>query len=238
MIARSLLFALLLPGLAHAVICKSVDEDGVVSYTDVPAGECQQPIKLPDYSRYAPRPIQTPANQASPASGSVVPFDGYSDFSIVQPSANGTVRSNEGKVAVAMSLQPALQPGHSVSLTLDGRSVAGSFDGLTIELSGVNRGTHTLSAAVADASGRTLIESGPVRFTLRQVGLKQTAGEPPTPELPTEPGYRPPENGPDYTPPATPGYAPPQPPNYNPGSPPPAATPGRTNPAFAPKFTP
>ena len=50
-------FLLFFSGLNHAVVCKTVDAEGVVGYTDVPVEECANPITLPDYSRYAPRPI-------------------------------------------------------------------------------------------------------------------------------------------------------------------------------------
>ena len=57
---RNTLFVLLLiPGLTHAVICKSVDAEGVVSYADVPAAECEKQVRLPPNSN--PLPVNAPA---------------------------------------------------------------------------------------------------------------------------------------------------------------------------------
>ncbi|MDJ0740076.1 MAG: DUF4124 domain-containing protein [Gammaproteobacteria bacterium] len=238
---KTLLLALaLLPGLAAAVICKSVDEDGVVSYTDVPAGECTNRVELPDYSRYAPRPIEQAAQQGSNATGNVVRFVRYESIAITQPKTGGTVRSNEGRVTVVIALTPALQPGHRVNLTLDGRPVRGSFDGLAIDLNGVDRGTHTLRASVIDADARVLIASTPVTFTLRKRGLTDSNPDAPPPEPPPtpDPGFPAPTTPPDYSPPPSPGFGPPDDPDFSPpGSPnftPPA------NPGFAPNgaFTP
>jgi hypothetical protein len=166
--------------MAQAVICKTVDADGVVSYADVPAAECPQKVDLPDYSRYAPRLIPEAAAEdaAAPARER---FTGYKSIDIVQPKPGGSVRNNEGKVPVSILLDPALQPGHRVGLIVDGRALSGTFDGLAIELSGVQRGTHELQAVISDASGKRLIQSSPVQFTMRQASrlepLRQEGGE-------------------------------------------------------------
>lgn len=222
---------------ASAVICKSVDADGVVSYTDLPVQECQNPVRLPDYSRYSPRPIATPASPvtASEAAG----FAGYTSLAIVAPEANGTVRSNEGRVSVGINLEPLLQQNHRIRLLLDGQAVPGDFDGPVIDLSGVERGTHSLRAQVTDATGTVLISSPSVLFTLRKRGLFD--GQPEV-TLPVEPV--PPQPGFPSDPSSNPGFgAPSNPPNYSPGTPnyTPSGggistTPGQTNPAFAPSF--
>lgn len=182
---------MLLPGLGHAVICKTVDADGVISYTDVPVEECRTPVKLPDYSRYTPRPIQQPATPPRGSKGepSEPAFAGYQSMQILQPVPDGTVRSNEGKVPVSIALEPALQEGHLVKLYIDGEPVRGSFSGVDIELSGLERGTHQLRAEVVDAGGQQLIGSTGVAFTLRKTGLFDGASGPP-PGAP--PGIRPP----------------------------------------------
>lgn len=173
---------LLIPGLAQAVVCKSVGEDGVVSYTDVPLNECEQKVDLPDYSRYSPRPIDRPAPSSNQgADAQVAPFSGYRSFRFTEPAAGGTVRSNEGQVTVVMDLEPALQNGHKIRLTLDGEAVSGTFDGLAVELSNIDRGSHSLDATVVDASGSVLVRASPVQFTLRKTGLFDRAPRPAPP---------------------------------------------------------
>ena len=238
---RSVLFALLLvPGLASAVVCKTVDADGVVSYEDLPADECPQAVKLPDYSRYAPRAIEQPRAANSSATGSAVRFERYTSMEIVQPQPDATVRSNDGKVPVSIALEPALQQGHSVKLFLDGQPISGTFDALAIELAGVERGSHSLQASVVNPSGQRMIESSPVRFTLRKMGLNDIANQPePTPRSEPPPGYvAPPKTSSGYAPPSKPDYTPPTGPGYTPQSAPTPSTPGKTNPAFAPNFNP
>ena len=227
MVKAIVLSALLLPGVAAAVICKTVEPDGTVSYADVPAAECNSPVKLPPYSRYAPRQPAAPREQTSSATGTQVSdFAGYQSARIVQPESNGTVRNNEGMVPVVMVTEPALQPGHKVEYRLDGKKIEGSFTGTSVVLNNVDRGTHTVTARIVDPTGVSLIEAPGVRFTLRRTGLNDRPAEP---SLPVEPAPdSSPGNGSAFTPPAAPGYRPPAGPA--------PATPGATNPAFAPRY--
>lgn len=228
---------LMIPGMAQAVICKSVDAEGVVSYSDVPAAECRKRVKLPPNSTYQPRQLPrtiTPKNEPAPRTVPEV-FSGYTKIGITQPEANGTVRSNEGNVAVVIELQPPLQNGHRIKLFLDGGAVSGDFDGTAIDLQGVNRGTHSLRAVVSDEKGRRLADSPSVRFTLRKVGLfdkarmKDKDPDKPKPENPIAPVPEQPIAPVPENPIAGPGDGQ--------GSLP-AVTPGQTNPAYKPNYSP
>lgn len=162
----------LLPAAAGAVICKTVDADGVVSYSEMPAAVCDNPVNLPEYSSYKPRiPQQPRETRPVPDAGSETgadAFGGYESLEITEPVQDGTVRDNSGKLTVVLALTPTLQPDHRVRLSVDGQAVSGNFDGLAIELSGVDRGVHRLQATVVDAAGRQLIQSQAVEFTMRQ----------------------------------------------------------------------
>ena len=59
--------------------------------------------------------------------------------------------------------------------------MAGSFGGQAIELSGVERGTHSLRARVVDERGKRLIETAEVQFHLRRIGLFDGASRRPPP---------------------------------------------------------
>jgi hypothetical protein len=186
MIERTLIALFLLPGLAHAVICKTVDADGVVAYNDVPAHECKTPIKLPEYSRYSPRPIQQPnAADNGVATERAAPFEGYESIRIVKPEANEKLSRSDGKVPLAIALQPVLQPGHRISVFLDDVRVPGSFSGLEIELTGVDPGLHNVRAAVFDAEGQRVIDSAAANFILRKAEAGQIDGAPRPPPRPT-----------------------------------------------------
>lgn len=171
------LIALLLPGLAQAVICKIVDPDGGVTYTDVPLAECPNRVNLPPSSTYAPRPLPTQDAAGQPTQTQTQtrqPFDGYVSMRIVQPATGAEVRSNEGKVEVGLAVEPGLQTGHLVSLVLDGKDYPGNFPATAMVLQGVERGVHSLRAKIKDANGALLIESQTVQFSLRKLGQEDT----------------------------------------------------------------
>ena len=163
---KILFVLLLLPGLAQAVICKTVGPDGVISFTDVPAAECPPGAAIPD-----------PAQRAAPAEraervetgiGGRAVFPGYRSIAIESPEDGGTVRSNEGRVPVTITLEPGLQSDHFITVYLDGKAFRGRYGSAGIELSGIDRGTHKLWVTVTDAKGQTLIESKKISFTLLQ----------------------------------------------------------------------
>lgn len=162
---RIILFALLLlPSLAQAVICKTIGEDGVASFTDVPASECPQGSRIPDYTRSAPQ-----AERASAVDTGVrarqVEFAGYESIRIVSPEDGGTVRSNDGRVPIAVGLEPGLQQSHFITAYLDGKAFRGRYGSSQITLTGVDRGTHELYVKVSDSKGKTLVKSDTISFT-------------------------------------------------------------------------
>ena len=93
----------------------------------------------------------------------------YVAVKVVTPTNDQTVHDNLGKVEVRVAVAPALQTGrgHRLQIILDDRPVAATT-GDSHVLNGVERGTHTLRAAVIDRDGRELAASEPVTFYLWQ----------------------------------------------------------------------
>ena len=171
----------LLPGLSHAVICKTVDEEGVVAYAELPADECRMRVELPEYSRYAPRPVRDrDAGGGSGAGAKQIHFSGYDELRVVKPVAAEEIRSDEGRVLLVLALEPQLRPGHRIHVYLDDALILGSFDGMEIELSGVDSGSHVVRAVVLDDSGKRMIGSEVVRFVFEESGPVESAPQPTT----------------------------------------------------------
>lgn len=213
-----LLFILMLLLPCHsalAVVCKTIDAEGHVSYSDVSVSECQNPVRLPESSTYKPR--QLPSSILPKQQADSEAFAGYTRMRIAQPETGGTVRSNEGKVAVSVELEPQLQPGHKVRLSLDGVAIQPAFTSQQASLTGIERGTHTIGAEVIAENGTRLFNASSVAFTLRKDAIKPE----PRPEPLPEPGNG---GGTSST-------------GNNAGPAGPSFTPGRTNPAFTPNFS-
>jgi methionine-rich copper-binding protein CopC len=62
-------------------------------------------------------------------------------------------------------------PGHTVILKVDGEDGEQNRtgDGLSIELSNLSRGLHTVEATVVDTQGHAVIQAGPVSFNVLRV---------------------------------------------------------------------
>ncbi|RMG34128.1 MAG: DUF4124 domain-containing protein [Gammaproteobacteria bacterium] len=172
---RVFLFAVLLlllqPG--HAVICKQVDAQGVVSYSDLPADECPQPVQLPDYSRYAPRPIvqeegKVPGLPPKPVDDGA-PFLGYERFLIDSPEDGSSVHDEGGRLDVYFKIEPDLRAGHLINLILDGRELQPPLSASSGQIGNVERGRHSLRAVIVDAQGKPLAESQLVTFFMHRM---------------------------------------------------------------------
>lgn len=152
MLKAVLIVVSLIPGLVQAVVCRTVDADGVVSYTEVPTSECKAPVRLRGYAPEAPSQVAA----------------AYQSIRIVHPEMDAQLTGQAGKVPLVLVLEPPLRPGHGIRVFLDGALVPGDFDGLAIELTGVEEGEHRVRAAVFDAQATRLIESSAVRFQLHE----------------------------------------------------------------------
>jgi len=166
-----LVISLVLP--VQGAIYKWVDEQGVVQYSDQARGGAEQ-IKLPEPSIYRPPERKTGASsarQATPyeseqplSTGAVV----YQGLNIIKPVNGGTLRSSSGQVQVLLEILPALAPGHSLKLYLDGKEVASGVTASEVMLDNVQRGAHTLYASVIDSGHQLRISSASVRFHLHR----------------------------------------------------------------------
>lgn len=160
--------------IAMAEVYKWVDEEGI-HYGDKPPSKEAKPVKLPEVSGYKPRPLPGASGKGSGDLVNADPdktFAGYQQLSITSPTNDQTLRANDGVVRVSISLVPALQEGHVLSLLLDGRPVADTGDTNRV-IENVDRGSHTLVAVVSDNQGKQLISSVQIRFFLHRASVLQ-----------------------------------------------------------------
>lgn len=163
------------PAMGHAVICQTVGDDGVVSFTNVPGSECPRGSELPEYSAPA-RAVERAQQVDTGISARQVKFPGYREIAIASPEDDGVVRNNAGSVTVQLALEPALKADHFVTAYLDGKSVQGRYGSSQVQLTGVDPGEHELRAKVSDAQGKTLIEAKTISFTLLRALPLQVRG--------------------------------------------------------------
>ncbi len=94
---------------------------------------------------------------------------GYRSIAVLLPADGETVFDNSGALVVDVAVSPALQAtsGDQVRILIDGAAVA-QEGRLSFQMSGVDRGSHTVEAQVVGKDGQVLITSAPVTFEMWQ----------------------------------------------------------------------
>lgn len=149
-------------------IVKYTLPDGRVIYSDKPPPEATSSEEV------TVEPLQTfRAPPAPPLEDSSARKDeeevGYQEFKVTSPQNDAVIRDHSGNVRVSLSLNPGLRGDHSIEVMVDGRTI-GSGKGTSITLTEVDRGTHTVQAAVKDADGKEIARSNSVIFHLKRGG--------------------------------------------------------------------
>jgi hypothetical protein len=160
-------FAACAAGTASAETYKWVDAQGQVHYSDRPPESGGVKVELlPAQTYHAPAVSKATAADTSRTTAGA---ESYSVFELASPRPGETFSNTGGTLGVQVRIEPALQPGHSLWLYLDGKRIDGlSTTGTSFELQNVWRGEHQLLAAVIDNSGKPVVTTAPVTFVMQQ----------------------------------------------------------------------
>jgi hypothetical protein len=169
---------------AYGQIYKVVDKDGNVTYTDQAPADGSPPMDLPelsvvttDYAEESTEPAAAvPAEEAEAAAEETKPLTRkelrnlYRDFRISRPAPEETFWGTENTVVMAWESSEPLQEGLTVRFNLDGAAQqAGTERMIAVTL---DRGSHTVSASIVDANGRSLMTTDTVTFYVHQQSVR------------------------------------------------------------------
>lgn len=172
---KTLAFALLATSLLASAadpVYRWVDKDGVIHYGAQPPSKDAKPVTLPEIQTYSARGANPPSTKP-PESGSPLPAAMVKQVRILSPVQDEVFRDPQGSIGVSVAVLPALPAGAGVIFYLDGAPKnAKPVPSTSTTLNGVERGEHTVMAAVVDASGRELIRSAPVTFHSKPPSLR------------------------------------------------------------------
>ncbi|MEX1201003.1 MAG: DUF4124 domain-containing protein [Methylophaga sp.] len=170
------LLLILLSSSVFAEVYRWIDENGNTVYSDQPVDNAEQ-IVLPEASTYSP--VVVPL-EVSDDSGETAEDVGSEDdempaapnyqLQIASPQDDEAIRVNDGNLTVNIQIRPPLSQkrGDMIQLRMDGRPYGEPHTGLSFNLANVDRGTHTLSAVVMNASGEELSQSATIKFHLQR----------------------------------------------------------------------
>jgi hypothetical protein len=146
------------------------DADGVVHYSDNPVPGAERVIisgSAPQSDVALPSPVATEAPAEAPARAPVR----YTRCAVTKPT-NDQVFFAVNSVDASVAVEPYLQPGDRVEVLLNGSPYPEWPEtALGYTLTGLNRGSYTLTVRVVDANGRARC-TGPVsNFHVRQPSI-------------------------------------------------------------------
>ncbi len=160
-----LIVALLLAPLAGAQIYKTVDEQGNVSFSDIPPADGRQAeeIRLRETNSTPPPPVLVrPEPAADDSDGEEAEATNY-QVAISEPANETSIPMGPGNFSVSARVEPALADGALLQLYIDGSPSGSPQSGTSWGLTNVFRGAHDLTVAVVDGDGNQLAQSDPVR---------------------------------------------------------------------------
>lgn len=143
-----------------------VDKAGVVHYGAQPPSKDAKPATLPQLQTYSSR-ASTKALPVSPLDAATKPLAavGIKEMRILSPVQDEIFRDPTGSVNVSVAVLPGLPEGAGVLFYLDGAAKNSKPSASTsMTIGGVERGEHSVTAAVVDMSGKELMRAPAVTF--------------------------------------------------------------------------
>ena len=154
--------------LSQAEVYTWINEDGVRVYGDEPPASAKK-ADLPAIQSI-PKEVFSKENQAKDKNEEDDEFTGYKSFKIISPKSDHTIQPGAaGSLSVELALRPALEPGHEVTLFLDGKPVSSGAQ-MHFQLTDLERGSHLVHAHIKH-EGTLLISTSKRRFNVQRPSI-------------------------------------------------------------------
>lgn len=162
---------------AQADIYRWVDEQGNVVFSDEPDPRAEK-IELPASMTYTPEPaVEEGLSEETAEAEPAADVPDY-QLRIIAPADDESLWANDGNVTVSVIIEPALdtERGDKLLFVLDGNFVGEPLMQTSVQLLNLDRGTHSVSAAVVDSDGTVITDSAPVTFHLHRTSVLNRPG--------------------------------------------------------------
>ncbi|WP_226664360.1 DUF4124 domain-containing protein [Microbulbifer aggregans] len=184
---------------AGSTVYKVVGPDGKVTFSDTPPpGQKAEKVKIgPTNVQPISLPRPLPTRKLSPKSDDDPRNDdlGPVNFAIVSPANDATIPPGQRFIVLQVAMDPVPRGEYQFFAVIDGQRWSGSSTGTSLDISALERGTHTIQAVLLGAGGQPLAESQSI-----QVHVKRPGGQvpdfpaqqaPQAPKMPQAPGVGP-----------------------------------------------
>ncbi|SEA14651.1 DUF4124 domain-containing protein [Microbulbifer marinus] len=158
-------------------IYKTVGPDGQVVFSDTPpVGSKSEKVELPPTNVQPialPRPLPqrklSPKDAGQRRDGERQPM-GPVDIAIVSPQDGATIPPGQRFIALQVDVAPAYPEGAEFFAVVDGQPWQGGSSGSSLDISALERGTHSVQAVLTDGRGNVLAQSQVITVYVKRPG--------------------------------------------------------------------
>ena len=146
-----------------------IDEKGNRMYSDTPRDGAEE-LKIQKSTEYTPPTVASPWQSTPPE---VDKKAAYTNFSVISPANDATIRNNQGAFQVAFAIQPQLMPGHQIVLLQNGVEVQRGRTPI-LSLMNIDRGSHSISGQIVTDTGDVIASSNSITVHLHRATIRRT----------------------------------------------------------------
>lgn len=152
-------------------VYRVVDPNGDVTYTDSPeVGKPKEAVEVPPVNL---QPAVKPSPRISKPPVEEIKYTAR----IIRPTDDSTIPPGQLNVAVEVELKPALQQGHRVQITVDGKVEGKTSASTVFRLRNLVRGTHQIVARVVDSGNQVIAVSPAVAIHVKRHSVNHPNGQ-------------------------------------------------------------
>jgi hypothetical protein len=179
-------------------IYKTVGPDGRVTFSDAPPkGRAAERVDLkPTNVQPIALPRQLPVRKLSPKDRTRDQQDaGPASIEIVSPQNGTTITPGQRTILLEVAVSPVPRDGYEFFAVVDGQPWAGSSSGTSLDISSLERGSHSVQAVLLDAYGNQRAQSQTILIHVHRPGGQVPDNAAPqatqAPQAPVAPGVNP-----------------------------------------------
>ena len=158
------ILVLLISPLLHATVYKWVDKDGKVHFSDEPSNNAQ----VVEFKKNTENQVKLPQPYRHTDKAQVSEEKVSYDMRISSPNEEETIRSNEGKISLALQIEPELAVNHFLVLFMDGKQQGDAQQSARFQLNNIDRGEHSFIVKALTQDGRLLASTPPRKVFLHR----------------------------------------------------------------------
>ena len=189
---------------ASNTVYKTVGPDGKVVFSDTPPpGQKSEKVTIgPTNVQPIAPPQPIPTRRLSPGDREGYQrnreegreeIQGPVNFMIVSPGNDATIPPGQRFIVLEVAMDPVPRDGYEFFAVIDGQRWGGTSSGSSLDISALERGTHTVQAVLLDAGGQAIAQTQTIQIHVKRPGGQvpdfPAQQAPQAPKAPQAPGY-------------------------------------------------